>query len=1168
MSRTFTHSPSKNTNQLFPASLAWGLESLTVGALIDSGADECLIDVALARQAGIPLEPVDTVLSAQALDGHSLGKITHRTSPVSLTLSGNHVETIQFFVLHAPTAPLVLGRPWLDKHDPHISWSSGRILGWSTACHANCLRSALAPSSGTKPPPSPPSLAGIPTAYHDLAPVFSKESALSLPPHRPYDCAIDFLPGVSMPVGRLYNLSLPEKEAMKSYITESLASGIIRPSLSPVAAGFFFVAKKDGSLRPCIDYRLINDITVKNKYPLPLLSSTFEPLMHATVFSKLDLRNAYHLVRIREGDEWKTGFNTHLGHFEYLVMPFGLTNAPAVFQTLVNDLLRDFINDFVVVYLDDILVFSQNPKEHTAHVRLVLQRLLENRLFVKAEKCVFDAPSVEFLGHILEKGQVRADPKKVRAVEEWARPTDRTQLRRFLGFANFYRRFIRGFSRVAAPLTALTSTLRPFSWTPEAEHAFSTLKSLFTSAPVLMLPQTSRQFIVEVDASDLGIGAVLSQRSEEDQQVHPVAFLSRRFSPAETNYDVGNRELLAVHAALTEWRHWLEGAQHPILIWTDHKNLTYVRDAKRLGPRQARWALFFCRFNFTLTYRPGSKNVRADALSRQFPTQDPPDKPTTDTILPPARVVGVVTWGVESAVRMAQRTHPDPGGGPRNRLFVPPSVRGRVLLWGHSSRLACHPGATRTAEFVRRRFWWPTLDTDTREFVAACDVCSRSKASHRPPAGLLRPLPIPGRPWSDVALDFVTGLPTSRGNDTILTLVDRFSKMVHFVALPKLPSAAETADLLVKHVVRLHGIPHNIVSDRGPQFTSGVWRAFCKGIGATVSLSSGYHPQTNGQAERANQALEATLRCVTTSNPASWSLHLPWVEYSLNTMVSTATGLSPFMCSLGYQPPLFPSQETEAAVPSVRAHLRRCRRIWKTARDAMITNRDRVERSANRRRVPAPAYRPGQRVWLLARDLHLPTVSRKLAPRYVGPYPIAQVINPSALRLTLPSSLKIHPVFHVSQVKPVATSGLSPPAPIPPPPRILEGGDLVWDVNRILAVRRRGRGFHYLVDWVGYGPEDRTWVPRSYLADPELLEEFYRANPSAIGRSPGVSRREGGPVAGAAAGAAATPLQSPARPNKRAAEPLYSANIINLTCAQSTSAYKSPPDPELSAETY
>ena len=226
-------------------------------------------------------------------------------------------------------------------------------------------------------------------------------------------------------------------------------------------------------------------------------------------------------------------------------------------------MLRDFLNTFVVVYLDDILVFSWTPQEHTRHVRQVLHRLLENRLFVKTEKCVFHASSVEFLGHILEKGRVWADPKKVRAVEEWERPSDCTRRRRFLGFANFYRRFILGFSRVAAPLSVLTSTLHPFSWSPEAEAAFSELKTLFTMAPVLIFPDPGRQFIIEVDASDIGIRAVLSQRTEGDQLIHPVAFLSRRFTPAERNYDVGNRELLAVHVALEEWRHWLEGAQHP-----------------------------------------------------------------------------------------------------------------------------------------------------------------------------------------------------------------------------------------------------------------------------------------------------------------------------------------------------------------------------------------------------------------------------------------------------------------------------------------------------------------------------------------------------------------------------------------------------------------------------
>ncbi|XP_067231407.1 bromodomain-containing protein 8 isoform X8 [Chanodichthys erythropterus] len=255
-------------------------------------------------------------------------------------------------------------------------------------------------------------LSGVPVRYHDLRQVFSKSRALSLHPHRPYDCAINLLPGTSPPKGRLYSLSGPEREAMDKYIRESLDAGLIRPSSSPAGAGFFFVKKKDGSLRPCIDYRGLNDITVKNRYPLPLMSSAFELLQGAKVFSKLDLRNAYHLVRIREGDEWKTAFITPSGHFEYRVLPFGLTNAPAVFQALVNDVLRDMINKFVFVYLDDILIFSPSVQVHTQHVRQVLQRLLENQLYVKAEKCVFHMESVSFLGYIISADGIKADPAK------------------------------------------------------------------------------------------------------------------------------------------------------------------------------------------------------------------------------------------------------------------------------------------------------------------------------------------------------------------------------------------------------------------------------------------------------------------------------------------------------------------------------------------------------------------------------------------------------------------------------------------------------------------------------------------------------------------------------------------------------------------------------------
>ena len=1123
----------KNTalfNSLVPVSLSWENRSITIGALVDSGADDCLIDFNFASQAGISLSPLSTPLSVQALNGNPLGTITHQTVPLSLVTAGNHVETIRFKVLHSSSTPLVLGRPWLTKHNPHISWATGEIKSWGDSCFSECLRSATPPSNQTRQETEPPDLSGVPQAYHDLSAVFSKDSALSLPPHRPYDCAIDLLPGAPLPKGRLYNLSVPEKESMQTYISESLASGIIRPSSSPVAAGFFFVGKKDGGLRPCIDYRSLNDITVKNRYPLPLISSTFEPLANAKVFTKLDLRNAYHLVRIREGDEWKTAFNTHLGHFEYLVMPFGLTNAPAVFQALVNDILRDVINKYAVVFLDDILVYSPSMEEHIVHVRSILQRLLKNKLFVKAEKCDFHTTSVEFLGHIVERGSVKADPKKIQAVVDWERPTTRTQLRRFLGFSNFYRKFIKNFSLVAAPLNALTSPSTPFLWSPAADHAFETLKRLFTSAPVLTMPDPTKQFVLEVDASETGIGAVLSQRANTDDQLHPCAFFSRKLSPAERNYDVGNRELLAIHDALKEWRHWLEGSSQPFVVMSDHKNLTYLRSAKRLSPRQSRWALFFTRFNFTISYKPGHLNVRADALSRRFcDPSEPAIEP--EPVLPSSHFLGVVTWEIESEVTQALESEPGPGGNPPGTLFVPAHLRAKVLSWGHTHKLAGHPGATRTVEFIRRRFWWPGLDEDAKTFVAACDICARNKNLHRAPAGLLHPLAIPDRPWSHISMDFVTGLPPSDGNDTILTIVDRFSKAVHYVPLPKLPSAAEMADLLTVHVVRLHGIPSDIVSDRGPQFTSKVWQAFCRGIGATVSLTSGYHPQSNGQAERANQTLEDTLRCYCARNPSSWSRCLPWVEYAHNTLVSTSSGYSPFETSLGYNPPLFPAQTPDEPASSPEDHVARCRRVWEKTRANLLKARERATRSANRRRTPAPTYAPGQKVYLRAKNLPVPGVSRKLAPRFIGPFPIVSVISPVSVKLSLPPSMRVHPVFHVSQVKPVIHSPHADPELAPPPPRVLEDGDLAWDINKVLDVRRYGRGYQYLVDWVGYRPEDRSWVPRSYFSDDSVLADFYRDNPSALGRPPGVGRKGGGTVTPRPG--QATPPPAPERPRRR-----------------------------------
>ncbi len=477
--------------------------------------------------------------------------------------------------------------------------------------------------------------------------------------------------------------------------------------------------------------------------------------------------------------------------------------------------------------------------------------------------------------------------------------------------------------------------------------------------------------------------------------------------------------------------------------------------------------------------------------------------PPPVAILQPERVVAVVTWGVESKVRDALRNITVPAGCPESLLFVPESVRTSILQWGHSSSLACHPGATRTHRLIKQRFWLPSMVRDARQFVSACPICAAGKGSNHPPAGLLQPLSVPSRPWSHIAMDFVTGLSLSDGKTVLLTVVDRFSKATHFIPLPKLPSARETATIVLDHVFRIHGLPVDVVSDRGPTFVSKFWTEFCRQLGATASLSSGYHPQTNGQAERANQDLERVLRCVASAEPSSWSSRLTMVEYAYNSLPVSSTGLSPFQCCLGYQPPLFPSQEYDAVVPSAHAFIQRCLRTWRIAREALTRTGERNKASADRHRTKPPLYVCGQKVWLSSKDINFRLPTRKLGPKFIGPFIVAKVLSPVTDRLKLtPQFYKIHPVFHVSKIKHVFRSPLQPLISAPPPPRLIEGSP-AYSMRRLIDVRRRGIGYQYLVDWEGYGPEERCWIPARDILDLALIDLFHQRH----GESSGDARR-------------------------------------------------------------
>ncbi|KAK3562595.1 hypothetical protein QTP86_002072 [Hemibagrus guttatus] len=786
----------------------------------------------------------------------------------------------------------------------------------------------------------------------------------------------------------------------------------------------------------------------------------------------------------------------------------GLPTPPRCFKTFLYTVLREFLHKSVLVYIDDILIYSRNLAEHRQHVREVLQRLRDYQLFLKAEKCAFHQSSVHFLGYIIDRSGVRMDERKVAAVRDWPPPTTIKELQRFLDFANFYRRFIRRYSSITSPLTSLLRNKpRSLTWNPAASQAFNTLKTAFTTAPLLVHPNPDLPFIVEVDASTTGVGAVLSQQQGNPPVLHPCAFFSRKLSPAEANYDIGNRELLAIKLALEEWRHWLEGAKHPFVVLTDHKNLEYLRAAKRLNPRQARWALFFTRFRFTISYRPGPKNVKADALLRLHGREEPSEEP--EPILPEKLFVSPISWSEEMLPESNPHTSTPPGCPPGLR-FIPREQRSALLHSTHTSLGTGHPGTQGTLSLLRQCFWWPGMANDVQRYVQGCRECAISKNPCHLPSGKLLPLPVPNRPWSHLGVDFMTDLPASGGYTCVLVIIDHFSKSCRLVPLPGPPTAFDTAECLFNHVFRYFGLPEDIVSDRGPQFTSRVWKAFLKRLGVTVSLSSGYHPQTNGQTERKIQKVSCFLRTFCHDHQEAWSQFLGWAEYAQNSLHQPTTGLTPFQCVRGYQPPLFPWDGEPSDVPAVDHWFRESEKVWDSAHRQLRRALRRRRTTADLRQSKAPEYRPGQKVWLSTRDIKMCLPCKKLSPRFIGPFEITHQINPVTYRLKLPLAYKIHPVFHVSLLKPHHPSVFSPTesgeSEGPPPPLIMDEGP-VYLVRDILDSRRRGGRLEYLVDWEGYGPEERSWVPRNDVLDPALLEDFHARHPDqpaprGIGRPP------------------------------------------------------------------
>ncbi|KAI3725205.1 hypothetical protein L1987_64983 [Smallanthus sonchifolius] len=809
------------------------------------------------------------------------------------------------------------------------------------------------------------------------------EELPGIPPDREIEFRIDLVPDAQPVAKAPYRLAPVEMKELMAQLDELLEKGFIQPSISPWGAPVLFVKKKDGSMRMCIDYRELNKRTVKNKYPLPRIDDLFDQLQGASWFSKIDLRSGYHQLKVREEDIPKTAFRTRYGHFEFRVMSFGLTNAPAAFMDLMNRVCRPMLDRSVIMFIDDILVYSKNEGDHACHLKEVLEALKKEKLYAKFSKCAFWLREVQFLGHVINPNGIMVDPAKITTVRDWDIPKTPTEIRSFLGLAGYYRRFIQDFLKIASPLTKLTRKEEKYEWGLKQDDAFKELKEKLTQAPVLALPEGNEDLVVYSDASGQGLGCVLMQRGRV------IAYASRQLKVHEVNYPTHDLELAAVVFALKIWRHYLYGVK--FTIYSDHKILKYFFEQKELNMRQRRWLELLKDYDCEIMYHPGKANVVADALSRK-------DVPT------PIRVKAcqmVVTSDVMREIEKAQEEalkgenikkermvgqqdkleYNTLGVRTRfGRVWIPMGgeLRTKILDEAHKSRYSIHPGTNKMYQDLKKEYWWPGMKHEVTKYVSKCLTCSQVKAEHQKPYGKIQPLEIPEWKWEHITMDFITKLPrTAKGHDTIWVIVDRLTKSAHFLPIRETFSSERLAEVFINEVVARHGMPLTIVSDRDTRFTSMFWK--------------------------------------------SWDSHLPLAEFSYNNSHHTTIGMPPYEMLYGRRcrTPVCWGEIGQKELGSLEV-VKETSERFDQIKARMKAAQDRQKSYADRRRRPIE-FNVGDRVMLKVspwKGIIRFRKRGKLSPRFIGPFRIMARVGEVAYRLELPDELSgIHPTFHVSHLR-------------------------------------------------------------------------------------------------------------------------------------------------------
>jgi hypothetical protein len=1124
-------------------------------AWIDCGATDNYIAPELVKRLKLPWKkkanPYPLTNAEGQLFDYNNGLIDQEIDHLKVFINGKN-RGIDFDIVPLEKVDILLGMPWLKRYNPHIDWPTGQVTIQSdvdsddgTDHEDNERSQTLTNDTGRvqrgstiSPPPKGTKnkhmrgkknqnkrilglikkqlhkldkqlqqqkeietttqedrLKNIPEEYRIYDRLFKEELETKVPQHSRWDHEI-WLKTDDLPFQKIYSLNGKELETLREYLDTELAKGNIRISTSSAGFPVMFVPKKNGKLRLVVDYRRLNDLTIKDRTPLPLITELKDRLQGKQIFTALDLKGAYNLIRIKEGDEWKTAFRTKFGLFEYLVMPFGLTNAPATFQRMINNVLRQYLDIFVVCYLDDILIFSDNEEEHKEHVHKVLQALQDANLLVEPEKSHFHVKEVDFLGHTITPGEIRMDRKKIAAVADWPLPTTVKEVQSFLGFANYYRRFIRDFSKLANPLTELTKKDRKFVWKPDAQKAFEALRQSILSEPVLIMFDPNKEIELETDSSDFALGGQIGQRDDEGK-LHPIAFYSHKLHGAELNYPIYDKEFLAIVNCFKEFRHYLMGSMHKIKVYTDHQNITHFATTQELNRRQLRYAEYLSEFDFVIIHRKGSENGRADAISRR------PDYDTGTT-----KFNGQVLETNEKGEYQFTQQTKTLGWMQKTATTIIPEDQVRDFLRDfHSHPLHGHQGVTKTMKrLLEQGYQIPRLRQEVEKTIKTCDLCMKTKSQRHKPYGTLQALPVAERPWGSITMDFITKLPLSEEPsteafyDSIMVIVDRLTKYSYYVPYKETNNAEELAYVFYRHIVANHGLPNEIISDRGPTFTAKFWQSLMSHLGLNHKLSTAFRPQTDGQTERMNQVVEQYLRCYINYQQDDWVEKLPAAQLAYNTAYNESTKLTPAYANYGFTPePYHEARESKHVNPAAIIKSEDLKTLHQDMRTELEFVRNRMNHYYNPKRMEGPSFKEGDMVYFATKNVTTKRPSKKLDYKYIGPYKILRKIGKHNYELDFPSKVRLHSIVHVALLESAADTIQ---VKIGNEPEEIEGPE-VYEAEAIREMRKHEGRKEYLVKWKNYPENENTWEPAKHLANAQrLLKEFHQQKKTDQTRNP------------------------------------------------------------------